>query len=262
MGCGWLGLPLAKTLVKNKFIVKGTTTSEEKLGALSEEKIQGYKITLSENSIDGPIQEFLAETKTLVINIPPKLRGSTRENYVAKMNHLAREVEKSAIKQVIFVSSTAVYGESNGIVTEKTIPEPNTESGLQILASENIFKDNKNFKSTIIRFGGLLSDDRHPITILTKKKGLKNGGMPVNLIHRNDCIRIIEKVIVEHWWGVIINGVFPQHPTKKEYYSEVALKRNLDIPDYEDSIIPNGKIIAAQYLTDVKNFKFLTSIKK
>ena len=31
IGCGWLGLPLAKLFLKNGFLVKGSTTSKEKI---------------------------------------------------------------------------------------------------------------------------------------------------------------------------------------------------------------------------------------
>ena len=34
IGCGWLGLPLAKKLIKENFIVKGSTTSKEKISVL------------------------------------------------------------------------------------------------------------------------------------------------------------------------------------------------------------------------------------
>jgi len=30
LGCGWLGLPLAKAILENEFSVKGSTTSREK----------------------------------------------------------------------------------------------------------------------------------------------------------------------------------------------------------------------------------------
>ena len=34
LGCGWLGLPLAKAIVENGFSVKGSTTSSEKIATL------------------------------------------------------------------------------------------------------------------------------------------------------------------------------------------------------------------------------------
>ncbi|MFI8603511.1 NAD(P)H-binding protein [Cellulophaga baltica] len=262
LGCGWLGLPLAKSLLTSNYLVKGTTTSEAKLKHLTELGIEASKIVLSEKGIKGPIEGFLEKVETLIINVPPKLRGASKESYVAKMEHLVQKIEASAVKHIIFVSSTAVYGEIDSVVTEQTLPAPATESGIQLLASENIFKNHSSFKTTIIRFGGLLSEDRHPVTMLVKKEGLKNGEMPVNLIHRDDCIRIIEKVIDENWGAVIINGVYPEHPTKKEYYTEVALQRGLNVPDYEGNKTKKGKIISADYLLNVKKFKFLTSIKK
>ncbi|QXP56300.1 NAD(P)H-binding protein [Cellulophaga sp. HaHa_2_95] len=262
LGCGWLGLPLAKSLIASNYPVKGSTTSEAKLIHLTELGIEASKIVLSEKGIIGSIDGFLTKIETLIINVPPKLRGTNKENFVAKMEHLLQKIEASAVEHIIFVSSTAVYGEVDGVVTEQTIPAPATESGIQLLASEDIFKNHSSFKTTIIRFGGLVSEDRHPVTMLVKKEGLKNGEMPVNLIHRDDCIRIIKKVIEENWSSVIINGVYPEHPTKKEYYSEVALQRGLNMPDYEADKTKKGKIISADYLLNVKNFKFLTSLKK
>ncbi len=40
LGCGWLGLPLAKALIKKGFIVKGSTTAEEHLEQLRTEGIE------------------------------------------------------------------------------------------------------------------------------------------------------------------------------------------------------------------------------
>ncbi|MFW2375533.1 MAG: SDR family NAD(P)-dependent oxidoreductase, partial [Cellulophaga baltica] len=146
LGCGWLGLPLAKSLIANNYLVKGTTTSEAKLKRLAELGIEASQIVLAEKGITGPIEGFLENIETLIINVPPKLRGTTKENYVAKMEHLVQKIEGSAVQHIIFVSSTAVYGEVDGIVTEQTLPAPATESGIQLLASENIFKNHSSFK--------------------------------------------------------------------------------------------------------------------
>ena len=85
IGCGWLGLPLAEALVLDGFNVKGSTTAENKLSILNNAGIEPYLISLSENSIEGDITNFLNRVKTLVLNVPPKLRGTNSENYVAKI---------------------------------------------------------------------------------------------------------------------------------------------------------------------------------
>ena len=42
IGCGWLGLPLAKSLIKNNYIVYGSTTKKEKLGLLANENLNPF----------------------------------------------------------------------------------------------------------------------------------------------------------------------------------------------------------------------------
>ena len=128
IGCGWLGFPLAKSFIEKGILVKGTTTSPDKLKILKEEKIIPYWILLSEQQIQGEITDFLKDVRTLIINVPPKLRSKKSENYVAKMKMLHQQIQKSSIKNIVFISSTSVYGAIDGIVTEETRPTPNSES--------------------------------------------------------------------------------------------------------------------------------------
>lgn len=260
LGCGWLGLPLAKSFVSEGYEVHGTTTSEEKLDSLKNESIVPFLISLNEDGIQGDISDFLRDTEVLILNVPPKLRSGGNENYVKKMEFLHSEVKKTDLKNIIFISSTSVYGAIDGEVTEETVPDPNTESGKQLLAAEKIFFEDAALQSTIIRFGGLIGPDRHPITMLCGKKGLSNGNAPVNLIHLNDCIGIIRWVFENSWWNEVINGVHPEHPPKREYYVEEAKKRNLQAPDYKEDTSRKGKKVVPVVLLNVKNYKFTTTL--
>ena len=260
MGCGWLGLPLAMAFVEGSYLVRGTTTSEYKLGMLKKEGVTPFLISLSEEKIVGNISDFLVDAEVLVINIPPKLRGGNKENYVKKMQLLLESVKAAKTKKVIFVSSTSVYGDINAEVTEETIPKPSTESGKQLLASENLFKNTPELQTTIIRFGGLIGPDRHPVTMLSGRKGLTNGNAVINLIHVEDCIGIIKAIIQDDWWDELFNGVYPYHPTKQEYYSSEAQKRGLTIPEYSNTSLHSGKKIESRRLIHVKKHHFNTPI--
>ena len=218
MGCGWLGHPLANSFVLDGYRVHGSTTSEEKLISLKKDGIVPFLISFHEDRIEGDISSFLKDIELLVINIPPKLRGVNRENYVKKIELLHREIKNAAVKKIIFVSSTSVYGDIEGEVTEETIPQPTTESGKQLLAAEKVFSEDNNLQTTILRFGGLIGPNRHPITMLSGRKELSNGSAVVNLIHLDDCIRIILAVFENSWWNEVINGVHPDHPTKRKYF--------------------------------------------
>ena len=51
LGCGWLGLPLAKKLIKKNFLVKGSTTSINKIDELKENDIDPYLIHIYKTKI-------------------------------------------------------------------------------------------------------------------------------------------------------------------------------------------------------------------
>ena len=250
MGCGWLGLPLAKRFAALGYRVKGTTTSDSKLKHLEFQGIKGFTIKLGEKGVDGNIADFLFGLDTLIINVPPGLRGNSKANYVLKMELLLEAIKKASLTNILFVSSTSVYGNVEGEVTEETLPQPETESGKQLLKSEKLFLENKNLNTTVIRFGGLIGLDRHPVNHLAGKKSLKNGEASVNLIHLDDCIQMITTVVKNNYWNTIFNGVYPLHPTKEDYYTSEALKRGLTPPEFEASstISTNKQIICRNYL--------------
>lgn len=260
IGCGWLGFPLAEVLIKKGWRIHGSTTSEEKLDLLREVGVVPFLISLSENSIQGNIDSFLKNVDVVVINVPPRLRDGKTENYFKKMGLLYDAIKTSQLRKVIFVSSTSVYGEVEGEVSEKTDPNPSTESVKQLLASENIFKNDDGLQTTIIRFGGLIGPDRHPVNILSGKKGLSNGNHPINLIHLNDCIKIIQTIVKKNWWNEIFNGVFPNHPKKRDYYIFEAKKRGLQVPDFKEDNVGKGKIVSSNRLISVKNYTFTTTL--
>ncbi len=261
MGCGWLGLPLAKSLIEEGNHIHGSTTSKNKLTELQNEGISSFMISLSERKIHGPIVDFLTDVEVLIINVPPKLSKANSQDYFSKMQLIHKAVVQSKIQKILFVSSTSVYGDISGTVTENTIAEPISESGRQLLASENLFRTTSKLQTSIIRFGGLIGDDRHPIYRLSGKKDLLNGNHPINLIHLKDCIGIIKAIINNDWWNEIFNGVYPYHPSKKDYYAIEAQKRKLRLPEYIHSKPSFGKKIASSKLIHVKLYDFNTSIQ-
>ncbi|MCF6129677.1 SDR family oxidoreductase [Flavobacterium sp. AS60] len=256
LGCGWLGLPLAKSVLENGFSVNGSTTSTEKISVLERYGIHPFQIELSEHEIKGEIDSFLATSEILIIDIPPKLRSAGSENFIKKIQNLIPFIEKSKIEKVVFVSSTSVYAEDNSTITETTNPNPDTESGKQLLEAEKLLQSNANFKTTVVRFGGLIGEDRHPIRFLSGRKNLENPEAPINLIHQIDCIRIIEKIIELDSWSQTFNAVTPFHPTRREYYTQKAVELNLPLPEFDQTKISIGKTILSDKLENTLEYKF------
>jgi UDP-N-acetyl-D-mannosaminuronate dehydrogenase len=119
IGCGWLGLPLAKEFVSNNYKVKGSTTTKEKLEILKNEGIDAYLIDVAENSISDSFESFLYELDILIINIPPKIRKDANSNYSEKIKELVKQANK--VKNILFISSTSVYGSMQGKIDSNTI---------------------------------------------------------------------------------------------------------------------------------------------
>jgi nucleoside-diphosphate-sugar epimerase len=263
LGCGWLGLPLATTLLENGYSVRGSTTTLEKIPLLENAGISSFQIELTENIINGSIDLFLAKSNFLIIDIPPKLRGNQSENFVRKIQNIILFIEKSPIEKVIFVSSTSVFPDSiiseknQNLITEDTKPQPDSESGIQLLEAEKLLFNNSNFKTTVIRFGGLIGENRHPIHFLAGKKDLENPEGPINLIHLHDCIGLILAVLDQNFWNKIIHGVAPHHPTRKEYYTEAAKVLNLPIPTFAEKNLNFGKIISSIHLNNELKYEFI-----
>lgn len=265
LGCGWLGLPLARRLIEIGFRIKGSTTSESKLNVLESEKIEPYLLELSEEKLTGNITEFLYKTEILIIDIPPKLRGEKKENFVQKIQNLIPFIEEAKVKKVLFVSSTSVYGDASSSsahvastplrVREDSEENPDTESGKQLLQTEKLLQSNPNIKTSILRFGGLISYDRHPVKYLAGRENLDNPEAPINLIHQEDCIGIIEKIIETNCFGETFNAVAPFHPTRKEYYTQKALQMNLPLPKFLESSA-SGKIIESLKVTSLLEYTF------
>ena len=256
LGCGWLGFPLAKHLLQNGYSIKGSTTTESKLEILKNEGISPFLISLKANDIPRRIADFLENSEILIISIPPKLRGNSEENFVTKMEIFIPFIEKSSVKKVIFVSSTSVYADKNQIVTEETMPKPETESGKQLVISENLLLNNSNFQTTILRFGGLIGEDRHPIKFLSGRNNVENPDAPINLIHQLDCIEIIQKIIEKEVWNTVLNAVAPFHPTRKKYYTEKAIEMGLVPPQFNENQPSIGKTVSSNKLIDVLNYEF------
>lgn len=267
LGCGWLGLPLAKKLIEKGYSINGSTTSENKLSILENAGINPFLVILSEvegalesESVSESINAFLAESEILIIDIPPKLRGnnddSSRKVFVEKIQNLISFIEKSTVKKVLFVSSTSVYGDENGLITEETTPNPETESGKQLLLAEAILQKNKNFETTILRFGGLIGEDRHPVKFLAGKENLENPDAPVNLIHQNDCIKIIEAIISQSKWNEVFNAVAPFHPTREEYYTQKAKDQNLTLPKFSTEKSNIKKVISSEKTENSLSYQF------
>ncbi len=233
LGCGWLGLPLAKYLIAQNYNVKGSTTSNAKEQLLKDNGITPYVFSLATTPNEKLYTDFLEGSSIVIINFPPKRVPDIVTVYQEQMNRILPFIK--ADQKVIFVSSTSVYQNTNDWVTEdlKNLPEKN--SGHAVLAVETMLKNTLKSNVTILRLSGLIGYDRVPGRFLANKKEVKNGKAPINVIHQDDCIGLIKAIIDNNAWGEVINGCADEHPTRELFYVLAAEKEHLTPPQFIDT---------------------------
>ncbi len=262
LGCGWLGLPLAKHLQKFGFTIKGSTTTSDKFELLKSEGIQPYLIELNKQKVVGDIKGFLSQSETLILNIPPGLRKNPTKNHVKEIVALMMESDKSNIKNILYVSSTSVFQDTLDFheILDETKPDGITNSAKQLQAIEEAIKSNPKYNTTILRFAGLFDDVRHPGKILSGRTNIKNQNAPVNLIHKEDCISLISELIKNSIWGKTFNAAFPYHPKKEDYYIDYCKSVGIEIPEFDSQTPSKGKIINGTNVAQLLSYRYRISL--
>lgn len=253
LGCGWLGVALGKHLRNRRFSVKGSVTSPEKFGLLRTSGIVPYRIVLSENNLEVDEPAFF-ETDVLIIAIPPSRIDEIERIFPTQIAQLIPIILKSGIRKVIFISSTSVYPENLTTATENDVLSPDKASGKACLAAENLLNNLTDFETTILRFGGLIGADRNPARFLLKS-ARPVANIPVNLIHQDDCIGIIDAILEKDLWGETLNACCLEHPLKKDFYGKAAQISGLPAPLISDED-EAYKIIDSSKLKRLLKYKF------
>ena len=241
LGSGWLGLPLAKHFVDQGYRVKASTRSAERISIIEENGAQCFIVDIDQES---DIDDFL-EANILVVNITSK----NIEGFAI----LIKAIEKSPIKKVIFVSSTSVYQNTNQMVSEADGVENELSPLFQI---ENLFRNSTQFETSIIRFAGLFGYSRHPGRFFAERP-IPQPDAPVNLIHRDDCINIIDCIIAQEQWNEVFNACADTHPSKREFYSHAREMMGLPAPLIGDPGRVGFKMISNEKVKQALNYAFI-----
>ncbi|CAL68062.1 NAD(P)H-binding protein [Christiangramia forsetii] len=262
LGCGWLGMELGKRLRKENHEVRGSVTSMEKMTEVRSAGVVPYSIKVFEKGIQGDIRSFLSGSNLLIINIPPGLRKNPEINFVKKIKNLIPYIEKAHIPKLIFTSSTSVYEDTEAfpVYDENANNDNSNNIAVQLRNAELLLLNNENFNASVIRFGGLIGENRHPIMYLSGRTGIKNPKAPINLVHQEDCIAAIFKLIDQSKDNSVWNVVYPEHPSKEKYYSRIAKERDLEIPEFDYSESSKGKKISSIKLKQELKFQFSRTI--
>lgn len=246
LGCGWLGMSLAKRCIDLNFLVKGSTTQSDKLKILEATGINPYLLQLR-NLAGNDVSNFL-KTDVLVIAIPPSKMDLT------DLQMVLEDARKMKLQKVILISSTGIYKETNSLIDEENEQAIDSHSKLHVI--ESLVLDFPELNPIILRMGGLMGYDRHPIRFAKSSAVLSNPNGRVNMIHRDDAVEIIIRLIHSQTKQGCFNCCTDEHPTKKEFYSRLAKAQNTPIPEFHDDGADSFKIISNKKIKTKLDFQF------
>jgi len=232
IGIGWLGSRFAE-FSNDRYSLWATSRKKEKLANDLREKVEVHNYSLGGSLHHLP----LAETDYLLFTIPP----SRIENYDSLCNNAFKAILKiNPSIRIFFTSSTSVYGKKKGEVNEDTITKPKSDNALKLAEVEKFLL---NTNAYVLRCGGLIGEKRHPVYYLSNKRQIAKPMAAVNLIHHRDICRFIHYAISKELVAGAYNLVCPIHPSRKEYYGDVAARLSIKAPDFDEDDQRKGKIV-------------------
>lgn len=248
VGCGWLGLPLAKSLLQDGYHVLGSRRELNALAELSAQGIEAYQLDLIPHIVCNDLSALL-NCDLLLINIPPGRKTNTAEFHIAQVKALLLAAKQQDVKKILFISSTSVYGAQQGKVDELTPRLPESTSGIALKQIEDELLNSRDFQASVLRFSGLVGGHRKPGRFLSGKT-VSGPLSPINIIHRSDCIGLISQLIKRDVWGEQFNACADLHPSKQAFYSLAAEQLGLAAPNFVEGasstkVITNQKIKAS-----------------
>lgn len=260
VGCGWLGTPLAKQLIKQEIAVLATRSNNDNVKQLIKQGINAELLVL-------PAQQTVLNNhavfkqQCLIIAITPQFRQG-RVDYADKVRQLVTAVTANDfVEKIILLSSSAVYNGLSGVVDESMALDL-TADKVSVLnqAEQAALSFNKSNKGFVLRLTGLVGPNRHPGKFLSHGRMLSQPQAKVNLIHQQDAVGLILSLLKSDVDGGIFNGVSATQVTKKHYYQAAATALSLPAPSFDekDSLsVTDSKQVSGKKTQTLLNYSFV-----
>jgi nucleoside-diphosphate-sugar epimerase len=222
VGCGDIGKRVAALAAGNDVTISALIRSQEKVTALEQ---QGLKVVIANLDDSETLHGMPTRGATIFYFAPPPGGGIVETR---ARNFCAAIPPGEEPARVIYLSTTAVYGDTGGRpVTEETPPDPQTARGKRRLDGETAFREwgmERHVPVVILRVTGIYGPGRLPISQLASGQPVLNeaeAGL-TNRIHADDLARVCLAAAEKGDDGDIFN-VSDGHPgTLTEYFTAAA----------------------------------------
>lgn len=190
VGAGKLGLPLARRCARDMPVLLLSRRPPE-----AEHNLIPFPADVT--ALDS-LGSLPASIEVVVYCLSPTGHNyeAYRQVFVEGLANLLQALKHSALRRVIFVSSTSVYHQDDDSWVDETSPTcPSGFSGKRLLEAEQLLQAS-GVPATSVRFAGIYGGDRTRFLeqILAGEIAV-TGGPYTNRIHEQDCIGVLEHLV-------------------------------------------------------------------
>ncbi|MCE0484705.1 MAG: NAD-dependent epimerase/dehydratase family protein [Methylacidiphilales bacterium] len=216
IGCGYIGRPLALRLKARGGDVTGWVHSTSSAEALMKQKLARVIV----GSVgDERIWKGMKDDYDVVVQCASSGRGGAEAYQEVYLRGAVNVNRYLPIARQIFVSSTAVYGQTGGEwVREESPAEPGTETGKILRLAE---KTALLGHGMVVRSSGIYGPGRK-ISLEKLRRGEAviegDGTRWMNRIHQSDLVSALEHLIGKGDIGQIYNATDDVPVTENEFY--------------------------------------------
>ncbi len=263
VGCGYIGQRVAHLMQQDGATVSGIVRSRTSLAVLEQ---SGISATLMDLDAIEP-GTVPGGFSGIFYFAPPPREGEVDTRMMAFLN----EVSPDTVRRIVYISTSAVYGDCNGAwITEDQPLNPNTGRGRRRADAERQLMTwcaSQDIGLTVLRVPGIYGPGKLPLARLEK-------GLPVmceddapftNRIHGDDLARICVAAMYADVTNTVFN-VSDGHPSNMtDYFFHVADAAGLPRPptvsrDEAEAVLSSGMMSFLRDSRRMKNDKLLDGL--
>ena len=258
VGAGWLGTPLAQTLIDQGHQVTVTRRSQTRLDEFPLTSVQPALLDLNEPHSQQQLIELIEQhqIERIVGAFPPGFRKGNGQEYAQQWQRLVSAAKQSSVNKLLMVSSTTVYPnlavdmkEEDATLALAQTSEHFSDNARIMLQAEQYVIDS-GIDYAIVRCSGLIGSDRHPSRFAIRLKQVSRKA-PANMVHQNDAVAATAFAL-NQIDNEVVNATTPNTVSKAEFYQAAITQSDLDIAlppvtETADKQILADKLVALGY---------------
>ena len=241
VGCGDIGRRVAKIWKNLGKSVFGVAQSDESLNSLRQQHIHAISANLDDPDTLGEFNGRLTQQALIYYFAPPPSTGTEDSRMTNFLNSLDKN---NPPKQIIYISTSGVYGDQQGkLIDEQTPPNPQVDRAKRRFDAEQQLLEygtqHITTSITLLRVGGIYGPGRLPLQRLKDQIPMVHEALApqTNRIHADDLAQVCVAAATEKSDGEVYNVSDGADSNMTEYFNTIADFCNLPRPplDWEEA---------------------------